>query len=185
MRKILVLIVALALLAIAGCASQSAAPPASASPTSKQTAAAETTANATVAPTEETTVEATASPATGSGFAGQEVTLANVEAALSYLFMDGEYIGTDVEDSLGTVYVTITYLPSSFTDETNFATQVGLQAAMVMEVLFSNADVSVVTFKGNTPTAEDIIEINMSKETAATVDWNTVINDAQKDYKPC
>jgi hypothetical protein len=71
-------------------------------------------------------------------YANQEVTRETVEAALSFLSMDGEYIGTEVDDSLDMAYVTITYLPPSYTDETDFAAQVGLQAATAMEVLFSN-----------------------------------------------
>ena len=182
MRKLLVLTIALALLATVGCTSQTAAPSVKASPTSEQTVVVETTVKPTAAPPEETAVAATATPAVGSGFADQEVTLENVEAALSFLFMDGEYIGTDVTDSAGTVYVTIMYLPSSYTDETNFVAQVGLQAAMVMEILFSNPNVDVVALMGNTPTAEDIIEISLSKETAETVDWADMIAQAQLDY---
>lgn len=186
MKRPLILILMLALLATVGCATQAIAPTPSATnvPTPKPTVATpEPTWKPEPTPTEKPTpmptVEATAVPS----FKDMEVTLDNVEAALNGFFLEGEYIGTDVENSGGTIYVTIMYKPLTITNENDFAVQVGHQAARVMEVLFSNPAVNVVIFKGNTATLENALEISMSKEAAETVDWSAMIYRAQTDYK--
>lgn len=187
MRKLLCLILTLFLLAAAGCSTQAAAPTVAATPsqTPEPTWAPEkTAAEKTAATTAEATATSVpaATPAV-SDFATKEVNLANVEAALKGFFMEGEYVGTDVENSGGVMYVTITYRPSTVTNENDFAVQIGFQASRVMEVLFQNKSVDVVTVKGDTATAEDMMEISMSKDTAATVDWAALIFQAQTDYK--
>lgn len=191
MRKLSILALVLALLvAAAGCASQAVAPTVKDTPapeptlkaTPEPTWAPEPTATATATPTAMPTAEPTAIPAVPD-FANKEVNLDNVEAALSGFFLNGEYTGTDVENSGGVIYVTITYTPQTYTEGNDFAVQVGHQAARIMEVLFSNPAVSVVIFKGDTAAVEDAMEITMSREIADTVDWADVIYRAQTDYK--
>jgi len=179
MKKLLILFLIFALLAATGCKGQTIAPSATSTPSPEPTLAPES-------PTVAASAEATAIPNAGpaiSDFANKEVTLDNVETALKGFFAEGEYIGTDVENSGGIIYVTITYRPSTVLSEKDFAVQVGHHTTMVMEVLFLNESVNVVTFKGDTPTVEGAMEIGMTKEIADTVDWVTLKNQTQTDYK--
>jgi hypothetical protein len=184
MRKLPILILALALLAAAGCSSQAMAPSATVTPapTPEPTWAPEPTVEKTAEPTTEATAAPSAAPAV-SDFAGKEVNLNNVEAAVEGFFLEGEYKSTDVTNSGGIIYVTITYMPATYTEGNDFAVQVGFEAARVMQVLFSNPAVNVVTFKGDTAAMEGAMEISMSKESVADVDWDDVIYRAQTDYK--